>query len=174
MARSARAGSHRGRRAWQSVARLAKSLRFRGRPCAECDNRRLPRHLARLQPTGCAPDTPLSFLPFTIRVVKRMRDVGLMRTASSLSFTTLLAIVPIVTIALAFVAQFPIFEQWISALETFLVKNALPGYAAGVVHQYVLTFAEQATRLTRVSILIIAVTAALAIFTVDREINLIW
>jgi membrane protein len=116
----------------------------------------------------------LSFLHFTIRVVRRMRDVGLMRTASSLSFTTLLAIVPIVTIALAFVAQFPIFEQWISALETFLVKNALPGYAAGVVHQYVLTFAEQATRLTRVSILIIAVTAALAIFTVDREINLIW
>lgn len=116
----------------------------------------------------------MSFLHFTIRVVKRMRDIGLMRTASSLSFTTLLAIVPVVTVALAIVARFPVFEQWITALETFLVKNALPGSAASVVHEYILSFAEQAARLTTVSVLIIAITAALAIATVDREINLIW
>ncbi len=111
---------------------------------------------------------------FTVRVVKRMRDIGLMRTASSLSFTTLLAIVPVVTVALAVVARFPIFESWIGTLETFLVKNALPGEAATIVHQYVLSFAEQAARLTTVSIVIIVITAALAIATVDREINLIW
>jgi len=116
----------------------------------------------------------LSLLHFTIRVVKRMRDIGLMRTASSLSFTTLLAIVPVVTVALAFVARFPIFEQWVGTLEAFLVKNALPGDAATIVHQYVLSFAEQAARLTTVSVAIIAITAALAIATVDREINLIW
>lgn len=103
-----------------------------------------------------------------------MRDIGLMRTASSLSFTTLLAIVPVVTIALAFVARFPIFEHWVATLEAFLVKNALPGYAAAIVHQYVVRFAEQAAHLTAVSIAIIGVTAAMAIATVDREINLIW
>lgn len=127
-----------------------------------------------LQPTGCAQDTALTLLHFTVRVVKRMRDIGLMRTASSLSFTTLLAIVPVVTVVLAVVARFPIFEQWIATLESFLVKNALPGQAGSIVHQYVLSFAEQAARLTTVSIAIIAITAALAIATVDREINLIW
>jgi len=116
----------------------------------------------------------LSFLRFLFRVVKRMRDIGLMRTASSLSFTTLLAIVPVVTVALAFVAQFPVFDRWIAPLEVFLVKNALPGNAASVVHEYVMSFAEQAARLTKVSIAIIAVTAGLAMATVEREINLIW
>ena len=96
------------------------------------------------------------------------------RTASSLSFTTLLAIVPMVTVALAFVAHFPIFDRWIAPLEAFLVRNALPGGASAVVHEYVLGFAEQAVRLTGVSIAIIAVTASLAIATVEREINMIW
>src|SRR4030095_7266348 len=95
-----------------------------------------------LQPTGCAQDSALTLLHFTVRVVKRMRDIGLMRTASSLSFTTLLAIVPVVTVALAEVARCAIFGRWSGTLETFLVKNALPGQAASIVHQYVLSFAE--------------------------------
>ena len=103
-----------------------------------------------------------------------MRDIGLTRTASSLSFTTLLAIVPMATVALAFVARFPIFEQWFAALEGFVFKNMLPSSTATVVHEYVLGFAEQAARLTGISIVLIAVTAGLAISTVEREINLIW
>ena len=103
-----------------------------------------------------------------------MRDIGLTRTASSLSFTTLLAIVPMATVALAFVARFPIFEHWFAALEAFLFKNMLPSSTASVVHEYVLSFAEQAARLTGISIALIAVTAGLAISTVEREINLIW
>jgi membrane protein len=104
----------------------------------------------------------------------RMRDIGLARTASSLSFTTLLAVVPMATIALAFVARFPVFESWFAALEVFVFKNMLPGGAASVIHEYVLGFAEQAARLTGISIALIALTAGLAISTVEREINLIW
>jgi membrane protein len=111
---------------------------------------------------------------FIWRVAMRMRDIGLTRTASSLSFTTLLAIVPMATVALAFVARFPIFEQWFAALEGFVFKNMLPSSTATVVHEYVLGFAEQAARLTGISIALIAVTAGLAISTVEREINLIW
>jgi membrane protein len=116
----------------------------------------------------------LNPLRFLFRVVKRMRDIELFRTASSLSFTTLLAIVPLVTVALAFVGHFPIFDRWMAPLEAFLVRNALPGDTSALVHQYVLGFAEQAVRLTGVSIAIIAITASLAMATVEREINLIW
>src|SRR5438874_4538962 len=111
---------------------------------------------------------------FVWRVATRRRDIGLARTASSLSFTTLLAVVPMATIALAFVARFPVFESWFAALEAFVFKNMLPGSAASVIHEYVLGFAEQAARLTGISIVLIAVTAGLAISTVEREINLIW
>jgi membrane protein len=120
------------------------------------------------------PPTALNPLRFVSRVAMRMRDIGLARTASSLSFTTLLAVVPMATIALAFVARFPMFESWFAALEAFVFKNMLPGSAASVIHEYVLGFAEQAARLTGVSIVLIAATAGLAISTVEREINLIW
>ena len=93
---------------------------------------------------------------FVWRVALRMRDIGLTRTASSLSFTTLLAIVPMATVALAFVARFPIFERWFGALEAFVFKNMLPSSTASVVHEYVLSFAEQAARLTGVSIALMA------------------
>jgi membrane protein len=103
-----------------------------------------------------------------------MRDIGLARTASSLSFTTLLAVVPMATVALAFVAEFPIFTRFIDALEAFVLRNLLPSSTATVVHEYVLTFAAQAARLTGVSIAAIVVTASLALATVEREFNVIW
>ncbi len=63
---------------------------------------------------------------FLSRVIARLRDIDLARTAGSLSFTTLLAIVPLVTVAFSFVARFPIFEDWLKVLEQFLLKHLLP------------------------------------------------
>ncbi len=111
---------------------------------------------------------------FPGRVVARLRDIDLARTASSLSFTTLLAIVPLVTVAFAFVARFPVFEDWLRALEQFMLRHLLPFGAAGEIRGHIQAFAQQAARLTGVSILAIAVTALLAVATVDREINAIW
>jgi membrane protein len=103
-----------------------------------------------------------------------MRDIGLARTASSLSFTTLLALVPMATVMFAFVAQFPVFQRFVNALEGFVLRNLLPGSTSTVVHEYILAFAAQAARLTGVSIAAIAVTALLAMATVEREFNVIW
>lgn len=111
---------------------------------------------------------------FLARVVARLRDIDLARTASSLSFTTLLAIVPLVTVAFAFVARFPVFEDWLKALEQFLLRHLLPFSAAAEIRAHIVRFAEQAAQLTGVSILVIAVSAALAVATVEREINAIW
>ena len=111
---------------------------------------------------------------FLARVVARLRDIDLARTASSLSFTTLLAIVPLVTVAFAFVARFPIFEDWLKALEQFLLRHVLPFSAAAEVRSHIVAFADQAAQLTGVSILVITVSAMLAVATVEREINTIW
>jgi membrane protein len=111
---------------------------------------------------------------FLSRVVDRMRDIQLARTAGSLSFTTLLAIVPLATVTIAFVARFPIFEDWLKALEQFMLRHLLPFSAATEVRARVTGFAEQAARLTGISIVMIALSAGLAIATVEREINAIW
>jgi membrane protein len=111
---------------------------------------------------------------FLARVFARLRDIDLARTAGSLSFTTLLAIVPLVTVAFAFVARFPVFEDWVSALEQFLLRHLLPFSAAAEVRSHIVAFADQAAQLTGVSILVITVSAMLAVATVEREINTIW
>ncbi len=111
---------------------------------------------------------------FLARVAARMRDIDLARAAASLSFTTLLALVPLATVTIAFVARFPIFEDWLRALELFMLRHLLPFSAAADVRTRVVEFAGQASRLTGISIALIALTAGLAIATVEREINVIW
>ena len=103
-----------------------------------------------------------------------MRNAGLARTAGSLAFTTVLGLVPVATVAFSFVARFPIFQQWLDALEGFLLKYTLPGSANEVVHRYVREFTEKAVGLTGVSILFIAIAAVLVIAQVEREINALW
>jgi membrane protein len=114
--------------------------------------------------------------PFTFpaRVVARLREVQLARTAASLSFTTLLALVPLTSMAIAFVARFPMFTRGLDAFEAFLLKNVLPDSAARLVHEHILGFAAQAARLTGLSIVLVSITAGLALYTVEREINTIW
>jgi membrane protein len=114
------------------------------------------------------------FVSFVWRVARRMRAIGLARTAGSLAFTTLLALVPLATVALTFVARFPVFQSWLDALERFLLRHMLPQSANTVVHQYVREFTDKASNLTGISIVFIVITATLATATIEREINLIW
>ena len=111
---------------------------------------------------------------FVLRVASHTRDIGLARTAASLAFTTLLGLVPLLTVAFTFVARFPVFQNWLDALEGFLLKYMLPGSANAVVHTYIREFTEKAAALTGVSIAFIVVTAVLLIATVEREINAMW
>lgn len=111
---------------------------------------------------------------FVRRVVSHTRDIQVARTAGSLAFTTLLGLVPLATVAFAFVARFPVFQQWLDALERFLLEYMLPGSANAVVHTYIREFTEKAAGLTGVSIAFIVGTAVLMIATVEREVNAIW
>jgi membrane protein len=113
-------------------------------------------------------------IEFARRLALRTRDTSLARTAGSLAFTTLLGLVPLATVAITFAARFPMFQEWLDALESYLLQFMLPGSANAVVHTYIREFTEKAARLTGLSIAFIVVTAALLIATVEREINAIW
>src|SRR4051794_3440475 len=111
---------------------------------------------------------------FARRFVRHLSDVGLTRTASSLAFTTLLGAVPLATVALVSVSHVPQFEQWVSALETFLLRHMLPASAHALVRQPLAGFIDNASELTGVSIALLALAAVMATATVEREINRIW
>ncbi len=103
-----------------------------------------------------------------------LRNVGWARAAGSLSFTTLLGLVPLATVAFAFVAQFPVFQDFLRALESFLVRYMLPESATVVVHRYVLGLAAEAASVKGIWILFVIITTTLLVATVEDEINVIW
>jgi membrane protein len=94
-------------------------------------------------------------------------------TAASLTFTTLLALVPMITIALTMFSAFPVFEDFSLQTKTFLLKNLLPENA-GAITQYMQQFSESAARLTAVGIVFLTVTAMLMMLTIDQAFNVIW
>jgi membrane protein len=113
-------------------------------------------------------------LRFGRRVAVRLGSIGWTRAAGNLSFVTLLGLVPLVTTAFAFVLHFPFFQDNLAALETFLMRSLLPGSAATIVHQYVVSLAEQAARMKGIAIFFVIVTAALTVESIESEINALW
>jgi membrane protein len=114
-----------------------------------------------------------SFASFVARVVRRVWAAGIGRVAASLAFTTLLGLVPLFTVAFAYVARFPLFQSWLDALEPTLLKFLLPGSSATVRH-YLAEFTARAADLQGIGTAFVVITAVLLVADVESEINAIW
>ena len=116
----------------------------------------------------------LYILNFSRFVFRRLREDRCAQVASSLTFTTLLAIVPIIMIALTVFSAFPVFQDFSNEIKNFLLNNLMPDKAGNVISRYVQQFAESATKLTTVGIVLLASTALMMMLTIDRAFNSIW
>ena len=115
-----------------------------------------------------------SLLNFVRFIVARFHQDRCIQIAASLTFTTLLSLVPLLTIALAMFSAFPVFEDFSSQIKVYLVSNLMPDMAGKVITQYMQQFTESAMRLTAVGIAFLAVTAMLMMLTIDHAFNTIW
>src|SRR5688572_11927906 len=112
-----------------------------------------------------------SRLPDLVRIVfRRFYEDRCMQIASSLTFTTLLSIVPIVTVALMIAAAFPVFAEMTAAIQTFVLENMVPDSAEAIVN-YTQDFSKNAKKLTAVGIGFLAVTSIMLLVTIDRAFN---
>lgn len=110
---------------------------------------------------------------FVVSVLKRFEHDRCFRVAAALAFTTLLALVPLVTVIFSMLSLFPVFEQWSGELEAFLFKNFVPT-AGEAVRSYVLEFSNQAGRLTAVGLIFLLVSTLLLLATIEDAFNDIW
>ncbi len=108
----------------------------------------------------------------TLRDRFREEQMGL--TASSLTFTTSIALVPFFTVALAIFTAFPIFSKLQGALQVWLVKSLIPENIARQVLGYLTQFSSQASQLGLVGLAVLLGTAIALILTIDRTLNAIW
>ncbi len=105
---------------------------------------------------------------------ERFREDRLGLTASSLTFTTVIALVPLFTLMLAVFTAFPMFAKMQGTLQTWLVQSLVPESIARNVLGYLTQFAAKAARLGAVGLIAFIVTALALIFTIDRTFNSIW
>ncbi len=111
------------------------------------------------------------FLQF---VIARFVQDRCMNMASSLTFTTLLSLVPLITIMLTFFSAFPQFAAFSEHAKSIVLSNMLPETGGRIISRYMEQFAENAAKLTTVGIVFLGVTAMLMIYTIDNAFNTIW
>ena len=94
--------------------------------------------------------------------------------ASSLTFTTLLSLVPLITIMLTVFSAFPQFSEFFGNVKNIILANMLPETGGKIISQYMQQFAENAAKLTAVGSVFLAVTSMLMIYNIDHAFNTIW
>ena len=105
---------------------------------------------------------------------ERFREDRLGLTASSLTFTTTIALVPLITVALAVFTAFPMFAKFQDVLQKWLVESLVPDNIARQVLGYLNQFAGKASKLGVVGLAVLLASALALIFTIDRTLNSIW
>lgn len=113
----------------------------------------------------------LDILRFT---AARVDQEKLIQLASSLTFTTVLAIVPLLAVVLSLFTAFPLFNEFSDALQTFMVQNLMPASISDNVMHYLNEFAAQASHLTAVGGVFLVLTALMLIMSIDSALNDIW
>lgn len=114
------------------------------------------------------------FREFAHLLIERFAAVRCQQVAASLTVTTLLALVPLITVSLVLFSNFPVFSALGGALRGFLLDNLLPQKAGDVIAKYSLQFSQNAGQLTALGILILVVTVAITLLTIDRAFNSIF
>lgn len=113
----------------------------------------------------------LRFLRF---VGVRLQQDRCTEMAASLTFTTLLSVVPLLTITLTVFSAFPVFTDLFTHLKETILSNMLPETGSRIISKYMTQFAESASRLTAVGIGFLAFTAMWMMLTIDNAFHRIF
>lgn len=106
--------------------------------------------------------------------VQRAQEKKLAQVASSLTYTTVLSLVPLLAVVLSLFTAFPLFAEFRYALENFLAGTVLPSGVSDTVMGYLNEFAAKASGLTTVGGLALIVTSIMLFRTIDDAFNDIW
>ena len=111
----------------------------------------------------------------TLRTLKkRFREDRLGLTAGSLTFTTIISLVPLLTVMLALFTAFPMFGSFQAALEKYFLQSLIPPNIARPVLDALTQFAAKANRLGTAGLVALLFTALALMLTIDRTLNAIW
>ena len=105
---------------------------------------------------------------------RRFREARLGVSASSLTFTTVLALVPLFTVGLAVFSAFPVFGKFQDTIQHWLVDSLVPESIARQVLGYLTQFSRKASRLGSVGLVAVLFSAIALVVTIERTLGQIW
>src|SRR5690606_37769496 len=106
--------------------------------------------------------------------LQRASEKRLPQIAASLTYTTVLAIVPMLAVVLALFTAFALVGEFKLALESFLTTSLMPPSVSESVMGYLNQFAAKASGLTAVGTAFLVVVSIMLIMTMDGVLHDIW
>ncbi len=107
------------------------------------------------------------------QTIKRFEGESRRRDAAALTYTTLFALVPVITVTYAILSALPALQSWGQQAHTDLLAYLMPE-GSGTVSDYLVQFSQQARKLTWVGVLFLFVTAFMLLRTIEMQFNKIW
>ena len=104
----------------------------------------------------------------------RFREDRLGLNASSLTFTTVISLVPLFTVLLAVFSAFPVFGKLQGVMQQWLADSLFPESISRQVMGYLTQFAAKASRVGMIGFGFLLLTALSLVLTIDRTLNGIW
>ncbi len=105
---------------------------------------------------------------------RRLNEEQLDQVAGSLTFTSVLALVPMLAIGFAIFTTFPLFHTLRAALEAYFIQNLMPKSISNTILGYVTGFASKATDLSAIGSVFLLVTSISMMNMIDSAFNRIW
>lgn len=94
-------------------------------------------------------------------------------TAAALTYMSLFALVPLLTVLYTMASAVPAFQGLESSIQELLFENLVPETSAGI-EEYLSDFSRQAKNLTGFGIAFLIATAVLMLRNIEQAFNLIW
>ncbi|MDF1762225.1 MAG: YihY family inner membrane protein [Oleibacter sp.] len=108
-----------------------------------------------------------------LQTIKRFERTERRKEAAALTYTTLFALVPVLTVTYSILSAIPTMQEWGQDANQELLSYVLPQGSdeiTGYLHQ----FSQQARKLTGVGIVFLFITCLMLLQTIEMQFNRIW
>ncbi|MCQ4288869.1 virulence factor BrkB family protein [Pseudomonas stutzeri] len=94
-------------------------------------------------------------------------------SAAALTYTTLFAVVPMMTVTFAMLSAIPAFQGVGEQIQLYIFRNFIPSTGA-TIQEYLVAFTNQARQLTWFGVGFLMATALMMLLTIEKAFNVIW
>lgn len=127
----------------------------------------------RLNPTDWPMPDWQRFARVLWQTAKRFEGMERRKEAAALTYTTLFALVPLLTVTYAILSAIPALQEWGADTNEQMLGYIMPS-GSEMITDYLQEFSQQARKLTWIGIVFLFITCLMLLRTIEMQFNRIW